>query len=113
MGNFFIASIIELLAEGMMLAEKNGLSSQHVVQFTEKLFPGHIVKGDIPFCSSSCSQQHSRKFGLCAPAWSQGAETRMFLSVSALPFMLLCCLVNLWTNQGCCSLTLHFCHRIR
>lgn len=78
-GNFFIASIIELLAEGMTLAEKNGLSSQHVVQFTEKLFPGHIVKGEIPLCSSSCSQQHSRKFGLCAPAWSQAAEKRMFL----------------------------------
>jgi 3-hydroxyisobutyrate dehydrogenase-like beta-hydroxyacid dehydrogenase len=55
-GNFFIASIIELLAEGMTLAEMNGLSSQHVVQFTEKLLPGHIVSGDIPLCSSTCSQ---------------------------------------------------------
>ena len=100
-GNFFIASMIELLAEGMTLAEKNGLSSHHVVQFPEKLFPGHIVKGDIPLCSSSSSQQHGRKFGLCARAWSQSAEKPMFLCVSALPFMLHCCLVTLWTNQGC------------
>lgn len=78
-GNFFIASMIELLAEGMTLAEKNGLSSHHVVQFTEKLFPGHIVKGNIPLCSSSCSPQHSRRFGLCGRAWSQSAETLMVL----------------------------------
>ena len=79
MGNFFIASMIELLAEGMTLAEKNGLSSHHVVQFTEKLFPGHIVKGDIPLCSSSCSQQDNRRFGLCAPAWSRSTEKPMVL----------------------------------
>ena len=44
-GNFFIVSIIELLAEGMTLAEKNGVRRQHVVQFIETLFPGHIFKG--------------------------------------------------------------------
>ncbi|MCJ1360806.1 MAG: hypothetical protein MMC33_010815, partial [Icmadophila ericetorum] len=44
-GNFFIVSIIELLAEGMTLAEKNGVQRQHVVQFIETLFPGHIFKG--------------------------------------------------------------------
>ena len=44
-GNFFIVSIIELLAEGMTLAEKNGVRRQRVVQFIETLFPGHIFKG--------------------------------------------------------------------
>ena len=44
-GNFFIVSIIELLAEGMTLAEKTGVQRQHVVQFIETLFPGHIFKG--------------------------------------------------------------------
>ena len=38
-------SIVELIAEGMTLAEKNDLQRQHVVDFIEKLFPGHIFKG--------------------------------------------------------------------
>lgn len=44
-GNFFIASFIELAAEGMTLAEKNGIQRQTVVDFITRLFPGHITKG--------------------------------------------------------------------
>lgn len=40
-----MCSIIEVIAEGMTLAEKSGLQRQNVVQFVETLFPGHIFKG--------------------------------------------------------------------
>ena len=40
-----VRSIIEVIAEAMTLAEKNGIQRQSVVQFIETLFPGHIFKG--------------------------------------------------------------------
>ncbi|CAL8467100.1 g6636 [Coccomyxa elongata] len=44
-GNFFISSWMELVAEGMTLAEKNGIARQSVVDFVTRLFPGHITTG--------------------------------------------------------------------
>lgn len=44
-GNFFIVSFVELLAEGMALGEKNGVQRQWVLDFITRLFPGHITKG--------------------------------------------------------------------
>lgn len=44
-GNFFISSWMEMVAEGMTLAEKNGVARQSVVDFVTRLFPGHITTG--------------------------------------------------------------------
>ncbi len=44
-GNFFISSWMELVAEGMTLAEKNGVARQSIVDFVTRLFPGHITAG--------------------------------------------------------------------
>jgi 3-hydroxyisobutyrate dehydrogenase-like beta-hydroxyacid dehydrogenase len=44
-GNFFIVSFVELVAEGMTLGEKNGVQRQWVVDFITRLFPGFITKG--------------------------------------------------------------------
>lgn len=44
-GNFFIVSCIETLAEGMTLAEKNGISRDIIAQFVANTFPGPIYPG--------------------------------------------------------------------
>lgn len=41
-GNFFIASVIETTAEGMTLAEKNGVSRDTVLEFISSTFPGQL-----------------------------------------------------------------------
>ena len=44
-GNFFIISFNELIAEGMTLGEKNGISRAHTAAFLEKFFPGPVHEG--------------------------------------------------------------------
>ena len=44
-GNFFIISFNELIAEGMTLGEKSGISRAHTAAFLEKFFPGPFTKG--------------------------------------------------------------------
>ncbi|KAK9818204.1 hypothetical protein WJX72_008799 [[Myrmecia] bisecta] len=44
-GNFYISSFIEVLAEGMTLADKNGLSREHVLAMVNGLFPSPIIAG--------------------------------------------------------------------
>jgi hypothetical protein len=44
-GNFFIISFNELIAEGMTLGEKNGIGRPQVAQFLERFFPGPFTKG--------------------------------------------------------------------
>ena len=39
-GNFNIASIIELITEGMTLGERSGLSRDHLLQFYSLVQPG-------------------------------------------------------------------------
>lgn len=43
--NFFIASMIELIAEGMTLADKNGVSREAVLSVLKESFPGPITTG--------------------------------------------------------------------
>ena len=52
-----LRSLIEVIAEGMTLAEKNGLQRHSVVQFVETLFPGHIFKGAPGLCRFPQSSQ--------------------------------------------------------
>ncbi|DBA72789.1 hypothetical protein WJX79_000211 [Trebouxia sp. C0005] len=44
-GNFFIVSCVETIAEGMTLAEKNGISRDLIAQFVSNTFPGPIYPG--------------------------------------------------------------------
>lgn len=44
-GNYYIMSMLELIAEGMTLGEKNGLDRQHVVHFLKEVFQGPITGG--------------------------------------------------------------------
>eukprot|EP00743_Colponemidia_sp_Colp-15_P006608 GILK01007121.1.p1 GENE.GILK01007121.1~~GILK01007121.1.p1 ORF type:complete len:320 (-),score=56.80 GILK01007121.1:86-1009(-) len=44
-GNFMIVSTIEMLAEGMTLAEKNGLERGAFMEMVQALFPGPIHSG--------------------------------------------------------------------
>lgn len=44
-GNFFIMSMVELIAEGMTLADKSGLSREAVVDFLKESFQGPITGG--------------------------------------------------------------------
>lgn len=39
-GNFNIASIVELIGEGMTLGERSGLSRDHLLQFYSFMLPG-------------------------------------------------------------------------
>ena len=41
-GNFNIASIVELIGEGMTLGERSGLSRDHLLQFYSLMLPGEI-----------------------------------------------------------------------
>jgi 3-hydroxyisobutyrate dehydrogenase-like beta-hydroxyacid dehydrogenase len=45
-GNYYIMSMIELVAEGMTLADKNGLQRDSVVQFLKGAFQGPITGGE-------------------------------------------------------------------
>ena len=40
LGNLFIVSMIETLAEGHVLAEKTGLGSENLEKFIDTVFPG-------------------------------------------------------------------------
>ena len=42
-GNTFILSMIETIAEGKVVAEKTGLGVQELHQFIEMMFPGPYV----------------------------------------------------------------------
>ena len=44
LGNFFIASTIEVVGEGMALADANGIPRATLLSFFELLFPGPIMK---------------------------------------------------------------------
>lgn len=44
-GNFMIASVIEMLSEGMALAEKHGVGRDAVVEFVEAFFPAPPIVG--------------------------------------------------------------------
>ena len=44
-GNFFIVAMTELIAEGMTLAEKNGVARESVLTFLKECFPGPISTG--------------------------------------------------------------------
>ena len=55
-------SMIEVIAEAMTLAEKNGIQRQSVVQFIETLFPGHIFKG-----TAAASGSHVTAHAQCKP----------------------------------------------
>lgn len=44
-GNFYIMSMMELIAEGMTLADKNGLKRDAVVHFLKESFQGPITGG--------------------------------------------------------------------
>lgn len=43
-GNFMIVSIIETLSEGMTLAEKNGVSRQHIVDWVDAFLPAPPIQ---------------------------------------------------------------------
>lgn len=43
-GNTFILNMIESLSEGLVLAEKSGLGTDHLITFLEQLFPGPYVQ---------------------------------------------------------------------
>lgn len=43
--NFFIVSMIELIAEGMTLADKNGVSRDALLAVLKESFPGPITSG--------------------------------------------------------------------
>ncbi len=58
-GNFFIVSFVELVAEGMTLAEKNGVQRQTVLDFINRLFPGHITTGAQPARFIYCGRKIS------------------------------------------------------
>ena len=53
--NFFIASMIELIAEGMTLADKNGVSRDAVLSVLKESFPGPITTGIPPSLSALVS----------------------------------------------------------
>lgn len=66
-GNFHIASIIELIAEGMTLGESNGLSRDTLLQFYSFMLPGEhkrcakiqsLVVSLIPFEPRGLRRQH-------------------------------------------------------
>lgn len=44
-GNFFIANAIEVLAEGINLANKNNISSDTVMEFVKLMFPSVVYQG--------------------------------------------------------------------
>lgn len=50
-GNFYIVSMMELIAEGMTLADKNGIQREAVVHFLKESFQGPITGGRT--CSKS------------------------------------------------------------
>ena len=68
-GNFFISSIIEILAEGMSLGEKNGVARSHVVDLVSKLFPGNIAPGRTimlrAYAISRCSHLRVHRQCIC------------------------------------------------
>ena len=48
-GNFYIMSMMELIGEGLTLADKNGLQRDAVVHFLKESFQGPITGGK--FCA--------------------------------------------------------------
>lgn len=44
-GNFFISGVVELLAEGMTLADKSGLTQEKLMEFINLMFPAVPFKG--------------------------------------------------------------------